>query len=63
MCKFSEIKAILTINKNVHILGLSETKLKVPKLTSMFQVEDYQSLFRKDNYSNGGEGGGDHGIR
>ena len=56
MCKFSEIKAILTVNKNVHILGLSETKLKEYKLTSMFQVEDYQSPFRKNNYSNGGGG-------
>ena len=56
MCKFSEIKAILTVNKNVHILGLSENKLKEHKLTSMFQVEGYQSPFRKDNYSNGGGG-------
>ena len=60
ICKFSEIKAILTGNKNVHILGLSETKLKEHKLTSMFQVEGYQSSFRKVNYSNGsgGRGGG-----
>ena len=28
MSKFSEIKAILNVNKNLHILGLSETKLK-----------------------------------
>ena len=44
----------------MHILGLSETKLKEHKLTSMFQVEGYQSSFRKDNYSNGsgGRGGG-----
>ena len=36
MCKFSEVKTILTVNKNLHILGLSETKLKEHKLTSMF---------------------------
>ena len=35
MCKFSEIKAILTVNKYGHILGLSETKLKEHKLTSI----------------------------
>ena len=47
MCKFSEIKAILTVNKNVHILGLSDTKLKEHKLTSMFQVEGYQYPFER----------------
>ena len=53
---FWDKKAILTVNKNVHILGLSETKLKEHKLTSMFQVEGYRTPFRKDNYSNGGGG-------
>ena len=52
--QISEIKAILTVNKNVHILGLSETNLKEHKWTSMFHVKGYQSPFRKDNYSNGG---------
>ncbi|MEW8547727.1 MAG: endonuclease/exonuclease/phosphatase family protein, partial [Candidatus Thiodiazotropha sp.] len=56
MSKFSEIKAILTVSKNIHILGLSETKLKEHKLTSMFNVEGYQTPFRKDNCSNGGGG-------
>ena len=56
MCKFSEIKATLTVNKNVHVLGFSETKLKEHKFTSMFHVEGYQTPFRKDNYSNGGGG-------
>ena len=56
MFKFSEIKAILNINKNLHILGLSETKLKDHKITSMFHVEGYQTPFRKDNDSNGGGG-------
>ena len=40
----------------MHILGLSETKLKEHKLTSMFQAEGYKTPFRKDNYSNGGGG-------
>ena len=53
LSKFSEIKAILNINKNLHILGLSETKLKDHKITSMFHVEGYQTPFRKDNDSNG----------
>ena len=56
MSKFSEIKAILNINKNLHILGLSETKLKDHKITSMFHVDGYQTPFRKDNDSNGGGG-------
>ena len=56
MSKFSEIKAILNINKNLHILGLSETKLKDHKTTSMFHVDGYQTPFRKDNDSNGGGG-------
>ena len=30
--------------------------MKEYKLTSMFQVEGYQTPFRKDNYSNGGGG-------
>ena len=56
MSKFSEIKAILNINKTLHMLGLSETKLKDHKITSMFHVEGYQTPFRKDNDSNGGGG-------
>ena len=39
MSKFSEIKAILNVNENLHILGLSETKLKDHKITGMFHVE------------------------
>ena len=56
MSKFSEIEAILNVNKNLHILGLSETKLKDHKSTSMFHVEGFQTPFRKDNESNGGGG-------
>ena len=55
MCKFSEIKAILTSPKNssLHIFGLSETKLKSHKLTSCFNIDGFQEPFRKDNDSNG----------
>ena len=56
MSKFSEIKAILSCNKNLHILGLSETKLKDHKLNSMFQIEGFQDPYRKDNDLNGGGG-------
>ena len=56
MSIFSEIKAILSCNKNLHILGLSETKLKDHKLNSMFQIEGFQDPYRKDNDLNGGGG-------
>ena len=52
MCKFSELKALLSAN--VNIFGLSETKLKEHKLTSAFHIDGYQKPFRKDNLSNGG---------
>ena len=51
MSKFYETKAILGRNTNLHILGLSETKLKDHKPSSSFQAP-----FRKDNCSNGGGG-------
>ena len=56
MCKFSEIKAILTSpeNSSLHIFGLSETKLKSHKLTSCFNIDGFQKTFRKDNDSIGG---------
>lgn len=56
MSKFSEIKAILNVNKNLHVLGLSKTKLKDHKTNGTFHVEGYQTPFRKDNHSNGGGG-------
>ena len=58
MCKFSEIKAILTSpeNSSLHIFCISETKLKSHKLSSCFNVDGFQEPFRKDNDSNGGGG-------
>ena len=58
MCKFSEIKAILTSpeNRSLHIFGISETKLKSHKLSSCFNIDEFQDSFRKDNDRNGGGG-------
>ena len=51
MCKFSEIKAILTSPENgsLHIFGISETKLKPHKLSTCFNIDGFQTPFRKDN--------------
>ena len=56
--KFSELKVLLTLpeNNNLHILGLSETKLKSHKTTDIFKINGFQTPFRKDNDSNGGGG-------
>ena len=55
--KFSEISLMLTSkeNKNLHIFGMSETKLKQHKLTGTFKINGFQ-IFRKDNILNGGGG-------
>lgn len=57
LSKFSELKVLLTLpeNNNLHILGLSETKLKEHKTTDAFKINGFQ-IFRKDNDSNGGGG-------
>ena len=56
--KFSDLKVLLTLpeNNNLHILGLSETKLKSHKTTDIFKINGFQTPFRKDNDSNGGGG-------
>ena len=56
--KFSELKVLLILpeNNNLHILGLSETKLKSHKTTDIFKINGFQTPFRKDNDSNGGGG-------
>ncbi|MCG7879242.1 MAG: endonuclease/exonuclease/phosphatase family protein, partial [Candidatus Thiodiazotropha endolucinida] len=58
LTKFSELKVLLTLpeNNNLHIFGLSETKLKEHKTTEVFKINGFQTPFRKDNYSNGGGG-------
>ena len=55
---FSELKVLLTLpeNNNLHIFGLSETKLKDHKSTDIFKINGFQTPFRKDNDSNGGGG-------
>ena len=56
--KFSELKVVLTLRENniLHILGLSETKLKSHKTTDSFKINGFKIPFRKDNDSNGGGG-------
>ncbi|MCG8032729.1 MAG: hypothetical protein JAY75_14385 [Candidatus Thiodiazotropha taylori] len=58
MCKFSEIKAMLTApeNKFLHVFGISETKLKQHKMSSCFDIDGFQKPFRSDNTTNGGGG-------
>ena len=58
MAKFSELKLLLSnpLNSTLHVFGISETKLKQHKMTYVFQVEGYQTLFRKDNTTNNGGG-------
>ena len=57
MCKFLELKAMIldSQNSNLHIFGVSETKLKDHKPSSAFHIDGFQT-FRKDNISNGGGG-------
>ena len=43
-------------NSDLHLFGLSETKLKDHKLTEVFRINGFQTPFRKDNDSNGGGG-------
>ena len=58
LVKFSELQTLLTApeNDNVHVFGLSESKLKAHKPTNVFKIKGFQTPFRKDNYSNGGGG-------
>ena len=58
LSKFSELKTLLTApeKNDLHIFGLSETKLKDHKLTEVFKINGFQTPFRKDNDSNGGGG-------
>lgn len=58
MSKFSEINLMLTspVNKNIHIFGMCETKLKERKLSDAFKINGFHAPFRKDNTSNGGGG-------
>lgn len=58
LSKFSELKILLTApeNDDLHIFGLSETKLKDDRLTEVFKINGFQTPFRKDNDSNGGGG-------
>ena len=58
MSKFSEINLMLTSseNKNLHVFGMCESKLKEHKLSSAFKISGFHTPFRKDNTLNGGGG-------
>ena len=58
LCKFSELSIMLSSKdyENLHIFGLSETKLKDHKMTNIFKINGFQTPFRKDNNINGGGG-------
>ena len=58
MIKFEQLKCILLdqANRNLHIVGISETKLKENKMTNAFKIDGFQTPFRKDNHLNGGGG-------
>ena len=58
MSKFSQLKTMLNnpINSSLHLIGLSETKLKEHKSTNFFRIDGFQMPFRNDNISNGGGG-------
>ena len=58
LCKFSELSIMLSSKdyENLHIFGLSETKLKDHKITNIFKINGFQTPFRKDNNINGGGG-------
>lgn len=43
-------------NNNIHILGISETKLNENHLTEYFEIQGYNTPFRKDRYENRGGG-------
>ena len=40
--------------ENLHIFGMSETKLKDHNLSTSFNINGFQTPFRKDNNTNGG---------
>ena len=58
MSKFSEINLMLNSseNKNLHVFGMCESKLKEHKLSSAFKISGFHTPFRKDNTLNGGGG-------
>ena len=58
MSKFSEINLMLTSseNKNLHVFGMCESKLKEHKLSIAFEISGFHTPFCKDNTLNGGGG-------
>ena len=58
MTEFSELKLLLStpLNSTLHVFDISETKLKQHKMANAFQIEGYQTRFRKGNTTNNGGG-------
>ena len=58
MCKFSEVKSMLTSveNKKLHVFAMYETKLKQQKFSSAFHIDGFHQPFRRDNLKSGGGG-------
>ena len=55
--KIDQVKLMLTSeNNSIHILGLSESKLKECHLESVFCIEGFQKPIRKDRLEDGGGG-------
>lgn len=55
MTKFDELKVFLSdqANRNLHVFGISETKLNIKQMTNAFNIDVFQVPFRKDNHING----------
>ena len=48
--KFSELSLMLTSkNNNIHVLGISETKLNSDTFTDSLKINGYKTPFRKDH--------------
>jgi hypothetical protein len=54
--KLDEIKLLLQNNNNIHIFGISETKLQSDHITEFYHVEGFQTPYRRDRLINRGGG-------
>ena len=55
--KTDQVRLLLESDKNqIHVLGLSETKLNAIHINSSFEIKGYQKPFRKDRETNSGGG-------
>ena len=55
--KTNQVRLLLESGKNqIHVLGLSETKLNAIHPNSSFEIKDYKKPFRKDRETHSGGG-------